>query len=158
MVYLLLVIGLVLIYFSLRYDKPSDRGKNFSTVLQNNINTMELEEVIEELNDFSDRIENIEASLLLIEEKLHYNNVVNSTIDINDKINFPESNNEEQETILNNEQLNFIETNSQVDEIKTLNDTLYQLHDEGKTVDEISSITRIGKGEILLRLGLRKQR
>lgn len=157
MVYLLIITGLVLIYLSLRFSKPSGKGKKFSSVLQKNINNIELEKIIEELKDFSDRIENIEASLILIEEKLKSNDTADSKFDYTDIINSKEMNNEEQVTILNDEQLKFVETASHTIETKTLNDTLYELHDEGKTVDEISSITRIGKGEILLRLGLRKQ-
>lgn len=158
MVYLLLIIGLVLIYFSLKAGKSSDKGKNFSKVLQNNMNTVELEKIIDEVKDLSDRIENIEASLLLINEKLHFNNVADNITNINDSIDSPINDISEQETILDNEQLKFIQTDSKVIETKTLNDTLYQLYDEGKTVDEISSITKTGKGEILLRLGLRKQK
>lgn len=158
MVYLLLIIGLVLIYFSLKAGKSSDKGKNFSKVLQNNMNTVELEKIIDEVKDLSDRIENIEASLLLINEKLHFNNVADNITNINDSIDSPINDISEQETILDNEQLKFIQTDSKVIGTKTLNDTLYQLYDEGKTVDEISSITKTGKGEILLRLGLRKQK
>lgn len=145
MVYLLLIIGLALVYFSLKAGKPSDKGKNFNKILQKNINNIELENVINEVKDLSDRIENIEASLMLINEKLHFINVADNIANIN-----------EQEIKLDNKQPEFIQTSSKLIETNTLNDTLYQLYDEGKTVDEISSITKTGKGEILLRLGLRK--
>jgi hypothetical protein len=154
MVYLLLVIGLVLIYFSLKSEKPSGKGINFSTVLQNKIDSKDIESIIEQMKYFSDRIENIEASLLLIEEKLPYDNVNNPA----NKVQFPELNSNDLEIIQDNAEPKLMETNPQAIENKTLNDTLYQLYDEGSSIDEISSITRIGKGEILLRLGFRKQR
>lgn len=157
MVYVLLIIGLALIYFSLKSGKTSAGVKNFSTVLQSNINTNELEKVTRELKDLSDRIENIEASLLLINEKLHFNSALDNTFDTNGNINSAETINQRPDTILNNEQLKVAETASQLNDTKTINDTLYKMYDEGRSLDEISSITRVGKGEILLRLGLRKQ-
>ena len=156
MVYLLLVIGLVLIYFSLKSNKLTDKKNDFSRILKNNINTKDIEKLIEEMQYFSGRVENIETSLLLIEEKLNYKNVNDDIYDDNEIINSPVLNTEELEITQANNELKTIETESQVIEKITLNDTLYKLYDEGKTVDEISSITRIGKGEILLRLGLRK--
>lgn len=157
MVYVLLIIGLALIYFSFKSGKTSTGVKNFSTVLQSNINANELEKVTRELKDLSDRIENIEASLLLVDEKLHFNSALDSTFDTNDNINSPETIDQRPNTIPNNEQLKVTETDSQLIDTKTINDTLYKMYDEGRTLDEISSITKVGKGEILLRLGLRKQ-
>jgi hypothetical protein len=156
MVYLLLVIGLVLIYFSLKSDKLTGKKNSFSRALQNKIDTKDIESIIEEMKYLSDRVENIETSLLLFEEKLNYNNVKEDIYDVDEIINSSVLNTEELEIIHANDELKTKETESQVIEKITLNDTLYQLYDEGKTVEEISSITRIGKGEILLRLGLRK--
>jgi nitrogen fixation-related uncharacterized protein len=156
MVYLLLVIGLVLIYFSLKSDKLKDKKNNFSRVLQNKIDTKDIEKLIEDMKYFSGRIENIESSLLLIEEKLNFNNANEDIYEVGEIINSPVLNPEELEIIQDNNELKTIENESQIIEKISLNDTLYQLYDEGKTVDEISSITRIGKGEILLRLGIRK--
>ncbi len=39
-----------------------------------------------------------------------------------------------------------------------INEMIYKMTDNGKTIDEISSELRLGKGEVLLRLGLRKQK
>jgi predicted transcriptional regulator len=156
MVYLLLVIGLVLIYFSLKSDKLTGKKNSFSRVLQNKVDTKDIESIIEEMKYLSDRVENIETSLLLFEEKLNYNNVKEDIYDVDEIINSSVLNTEELEIVHANDELKTIETDPQVIEKTTLNDTLYQLYDEGKTVEEISSITRIGKGEILLRLGLRK--
>lgn len=155
MIYLLLVVGLVLIYFSLKPDKFTGKKNNFNGVLQNKINTKDIESIIEDMKYLSERVENIEGSLLLIEEKLN-SNVDQDIYNVDEIINPPVLNTEEFEIIHTNDELKIIETEPQVIEKTTLNDTLYQLYDEGKTVDEISSITRIGKGEILLRLGLRK--
>lgn len=156
MVYLLLVIGLVLIYFSLKSDKLTDKKNDFSRVLQNRNDKKDIEKLTEDMKYFSDRIENIEASLLLIEEKLNFNNANEDIYEIKEIINSPLLNTAEIEIIHDNTELETIKTEPQVVEKISLNDTLYQLYDEGKTVDEISSITRIGKGEILLRLGIRK--
>lgn len=147
MVYLLLGIGLVLIYFSQKSSKTTARKMDFKRVLQSQIDAKDIMSAMEELKELSDRVENIEASLLLIEDKLPFNNV-DASKDVEYKTLSPEGNKEEQKSL---------ETIEEVAETITLNDTLYKLYDEGKSVDEISSITRIGKGEILLRLGLRKQ-
>jgi hypothetical protein len=155
MIYLLLVVGLILIYLSLKSDKFTGKKNNFNGVLQNKINTKDIESIIEDMKYLSERVENIEGSLLLIEEKLN-SNVNQDIYNVDEIINPPVLNTEEFEIIHANDELKVIETEPQAIEKTTLNDTLYQLYDEGKTVDEISSITRIGKGEILLRLGLRK--
>ncbi|MDF2673288.1 MAG: hypothetical protein K0R09_1553 [Clostridiales bacterium] len=147
MVYLLLGIGLVLIYFSQKSSKATDRKKNFRRVLQSQIDSKDIMSAMDELKELSDRVANIETSLLLIDDKLCYNNV-----DVSNKVENRTQSSEE-----NTEEQKPVEIIEQVVETITLNDTLYQLYDEGKTVDEISSITRIGKGEILLRIGLRKQ-
>lgn len=169
MIYLLLLIGLVLIYLSLRFNSPSDRKNSFNRVLQNNIDIKELENLSEQLKDFSDRMDNLEASLLLIAEEFH--NDVNENIYKDDNnVNEMYKKNVELEsqsigdlssietdnlgTILKVDTLESLETDSKT----LLNNRIYTLFDEGKTIDEISSITRVGKGEILLRLGLRKQK
>lgn len=156
MVYLLLIIGLVLIYFSLKFNKPSANKNSFSSLLQNNLESNELQTITQQLKDFSDRIDNIEASLVLIHDELH-GNINEGIYEVDDSSNTLEQNTEELKTILEIDNLPSIESDPLLDEKRTLNDTLYQLFDEGKTIDDISSITRIGKGEILLRLGLRKQ-
>lgn len=159
MEYLLLITGLVLIYFSTRLAKPSNNGNNFSNVLQSNINKNELDKLIDELKQITYRIENIEDSLLLINEKLDYTNLdstdkntgtkntIEKNTDTENQVKTPENYEMESEKVL-----------SSVCEKNTINNIIYKLQDEGKTVDEISSITRIGKGEILLRIGLRKQK
>lgn len=42
--------------------------------------------------------------------------------------------------------------------INSLNDKIKDMYDKGISVEEISAALRIGKGEVLLRLGLNKQR
>lgn len=37
-----------------------------------------------------------------------------------------------------------------------INEIIYKYYDEGKTVEEIASLLKLGKGEVLLRIGLRK--
>lgn len=145
MVYLLVIIGLIMIYFSLKFGKLPENNNNFSNILKNNLEGRELQDIKNQLQDFSDRLELLENSILVIGEELQSYKKV-------------DSNYEDLENTAAHELMEIKEETGLREEIKkSLNSTLYQLFDEGKTVDEISSITRIGKGEILLRLGLRKQ-
>ncbi len=145
MVYLLIVIGLVLIYISLKFGKTPENKSDFNSLLKSNLDSRELENIKSELQDFRERLDNIEDSMLLINEKLHRNNKLDQVYENNEDTAAVVMTHTEKELVLQ-------------EEIKeSLNSSLYRLFDEGKTVDEISSITRIGKGEILLRLGLRKQ-
>lgn len=145
MAYLLVIIGLILIYLSLKFGKQPENKNNFNSILNSNLESRELQDIKNQLKDLSERLDLLENSMLVLNEELQsYRNVDHVYTDVENKA--------DQGLIAINE-----ETNPREEIKESLNSTLYQLFDEGKTVDEISSITRIGKGEILLRLGLRKQ-
>lgn len=143
MEYILIIIGLVLIYLSLRFEIKKDNN-GFKNVLSKSIENNEFDELKKALEYIPARLDNIENEITLLDSK------VNLLEDEFKKINNAiKSFNNKEEAITNSE----TEKNN---DIEKTNLTIYKLYDSGKSIEEISSILRIGKGEVSLRLGLRK--
>lgn len=152
MIYILVLIGFLLIFISLKLDKKPPIEKEFDKLLQNNINSKDIETLVISLKDFSDRIDNIETSLILIQDEI---DLLKNTSPIIEEDTFDLTN---KENYYEEEIITPIPIDPVKNEVQNINETIYRLYDEGTPVEDISSITKIGKGEILLRLGLRKER
>jgi hypothetical protein len=156
MIYLILVIGLILIFIGLKKDTPRTDSSVFSKVIERKTDNKELENLREELNYLTVRIEEIENSLFSIDEKLNTNKQLQSDSSDNEHDSKVITDFYEilQENLKENKVLNTVTSNDT--DNNDIKNKIYELFDTGKTVDEISSILRIGKGEVSLRLGLRK--
>ncbi|SKA86506.1 hypothetical protein SAMN05443428_10795 [Caloramator quimbayensis] len=136
MIYILLIIGLIIIYIALK----KGIGQNFlyESNFNNKLFSEEINSIKNEFKELSNRIEDIENSIIILNEKLE-----------NSK-----------EKIYEEEKVHEIKNISEKIETeeKDLNSIIYNLYDEGLSIDEICSRLKIGKGEALLRIGLRKQK
>lgn len=88
----------------------------------------------EKIKELSNRVNDLENSLIILNEIIEQ---------------YVEKKDTEDEKSENND--NDIER-------KDLNDIIFELYDKGMSIDEICSKLMIGKGEVLLRIGLRKQK
>lgn len=178
--FIFILIGIIIIIAGKRAGK-ADNNTDFYDYFEpqnnkNDINTNELkdmeknyENVINKTSDIQQRMDYLEQSILLLDEKLDKDtNEIISNLKSVKEINSYETKNSEK---INNDEtksskkINNIEVKSaeKIDNGETkssennIDETIYKLYNEGKSIDEISSILKIGKGEIQLRVGLKKQ-
>lgn len=156
--YILILIGIIIIIAGKKAGK-ADNNTDFYDYFEpqnnkNDINANEptnmeknYEDIINKTSDIQQRIDYLEQSILLLDEKLDRNA---SEIIFNLK-NDKETNSNE---IKSDEKIDNGETKSDENNI---DETIYKLYNEGKSIDEISSILKVGKGEVQLRVGLKKQ-
>lgn len=156
--YIFILIGIIIIIAGKKAGK-ADNNTDFYDYFepQNNksdINTNELkdmeknyENIINKTSDIQQRIDYLEQSILLLDEKLDKNT---NEIIFNLKTDKGINSNE----IKSDEKIDNGETKSDENDI---DETIYKLYNEGKSIDEISSILKVGKGEVQLRVGLKKQ-
>lgn len=156
--YIFILIGIIIIIAGKKAGK-ADNNTDFYDYFepQNNksdINTNELkdmeknyENIINKTSDIQQRIDYLEQSILLLDEKLDKNT---NEIIFNLKSDKGINSNE----IKRDEKIDNGETKSDENDI---DETIYKLYNEGKSIDEISSILKVGKGEVQLRVGLKKQ-
>jgi hypothetical protein len=173
MPYIILIFGLVIIYFALRKEKKNNNSSIFQDILSTSLDKTETDYVMEKLSLMEMRIEEIENSLILLGQDLAENKIKSIKVieerEMNQIVNLKEVEtinevNEDLYIVDNNistqqdeDSHTNIENNTVIGENDT-NKVIYELFDSGKSVDEIAEILRVGKGELLLRLGLRKQR
>ncbi|SEF47668.1 hypothetical protein SAMN05660865_00324 [Caloramator fervidus] len=146
--YVLIAIGLFLIFLSYRkgsvlvesqMENQIDKNK---MIFENNLVLQEysnnLKYINEVLQELKVRVENIEISLLALNEDINAFKEVLSKFE----------NNKDSK----NDLLNFDKDTKTVD----INEQIYEMTLQGLSIEEISSKLNIGKGEVLLRLGLIK--
>lgn len=141
----LIILGSSLIYYSFRLKKKSFYTEN----IQNNKNVFENYYTISEFNLYKEGIDELKENI----------NYINETIlALNLKIEDIESSYNNILSLLDNKQKIEVNNNSQKFEEKSenLNNKINELYNKGLSIEEISSTLRIGKGEVLLRLGLKK--
>lgn len=136
MIYLLLIIGLIVIYIALK--KGIKKNSFFESNFNSKLFSEEINSIKNELKELSNRIENMENSIIILNDKLE-----NSKVKLQQEENIHEIENI-------NERFEKEEND--------LNSIIYNLYDDGISIDEICSRLKIGKGEALLRIGLRKQK
>lgn len=141
----LIILGSSLIYYSYRLKKKYFYTEN----IQNNKNVFENYYTISEFNLYKEGIDDLKKNI----------NYINETIlALNLKIEDIESSYNNILSLLDNKQKIEVNNNSQKFEEKSenLNNKINELYNKGLSIEEISSTLRIGKGEVLLRLGLKK--
>lgn len=171
MPFVLIAIGLVLIYFGLKNNKNiyDNNKKSFNNVLGSQMSSHELDEIREQMGDIYRRVDEIENSLILLNDNVNKQEFEYQLLDaesergkaeinelqINDNIVNVDSGSSNDVEFKEKE----IESETNViDKYIDINKQIYDLVDSGRSIDEVSSVLQVGKGEILLRLGLRKSR
>lgn len=135
MPYVILIVGLILIYISLKNSSNhQEREMNFHNILNKEINKDEISELKKTISELTIRVEEIEKAILLLGDR-----EIKDTSDVEIK---------ESKNVKRSLTASHNDKNSQI----------YKLYDEGKSIEEICSILNMGKGEVLLRIGLRKQK
>ncbi|QCX32332.1 hypothetical protein FDN13_00715 [Caloramator sp. E03] len=132
MIYILTLSGLIIIYVAIRKrveNKENSKNEVSSFEFFEDMNSMK-----EKIKELSNRVNDLENSLIILNEIIEQ---------------YVEKKDTEDEKSENND--NDIER-------KDLNDIIFELYDKGMSIDEICSKLMIGKGEVLLRIGLRKQK
>lgn len=140
MPFILLLSGLLLIYIALRKGKNDEPGINSS-----NSYSSEIKSLKDNINKLNIKLEKLENTVMVLNEDL---GKVPDTI-IENEISHKESDTDTFDNIVDKNKINLK---------NNLNTKIYELYDKGKSIDEICSNLNIGKGEVLLRLGLRNQK
>ena len=147
MIYFFSTIGLLLIFISTMVKKKEK--DSFSTIVDATMKTKNIEVLEKDIKDLENRVEELESSFLLLNSELRSNYKVEVTSNLTSDISV-------EENIINNT------VSYETPEAETAfidkNAIIYELFDKGKSIDDIASQTEIGKGEILLRLGMRKSK
>ena len=147
MVYSVLILGIALIIFSLIKGKKEDKS-SFESFLENDIQRENLESFYE--NEIIKSYIKLEEKVISLEEEI---NSLKKNLEAKDKeFNiFYENIKKDIKTYDEKENTEMYK------EENDINSKILALYNEGKNVDEIASILKIGKGEILLRIGLQKK-
>ncbi|MEG2538146.1 MAG: hypothetical protein RSA01_00975 [Clostridium sp.] len=161
MIYVVLIGGLLLIYFSLRRGQVQNvveaKEKNFDTLLENDADSFYEREILKSYVELEKRVEILEEKLLqyenvsVIEDKEIPENdekYIEGILEVIDNTKDTYVKEEEEKT----EEVVVSSNNSSI-----LNNEVITLYNEGKSVEDIASILNIGKGEVLLRIGLQKR-
>lgn len=142
MPFLLIIIGIVIILISVRLKPAKEVQDPFNNVLNERIADLEIETLKNRYSDLLQRIEILEESIILIDNKVDSQGESKNTLEV------------DQEEIQTEPKIS-LKSSDNIDEVD-INGLIYKLEDEGKSLDEICSELTLGKGEVLLRLGLRK--
>lgn len=161
MIYVVLIGGLLLIYFSLKRGQVQNvvetKEKNFDTLLENDADSFYEREILKSYVELEKRVEILEEKLLqyenvsVIEDKEILENdekYIEGILEVIDNTKDTYVKEEEEKT----EEVVVSSNNSSI-----LNNEVITLYNEGKSVEDIASILNIGKGEVLLRIGLQKR-
>ncbi|HAZ38183.1 MAG TPA: hypothetical protein DEF85_09220 [Clostridiaceae bacterium] len=156
-------------------DEKLDKNTNdiiFNLKINKEINSYKIksdEKISNDETKSSEKINNTETKSAQsdIDEKVDNSKAKSSESDVGEKIDNGETKSSENNTDekINNDAAKSVESDidEKIDNDETKNsennidETIYKLYNEGKSIDEISSILKIGKGEIQLRIGLKKQ-
>lgn len=141
----LIIIGILLIIYSLKLnDNSSFNNENY----QNNFKT--IIEYYEENNDIKNKIIELEENITYINENILALNL--QIEEINNKLNLTADNNR----VIDINHSSYNEELKQENDTNKLNEKILELYNSGMSIEEISSKLRIGKGEVLLRIGLKR--
>ena len=142
---ILIIIGGILIYFSLKSIKKENYN-NFEKILKNKEENIEIRDVeIAKLKvQFSETILELQKEIYSIKENLEEKKYINSELEENIFDNIKED--------VDNEELNEETINKEISK----SEQVRRLEEAGFTDDEICSQLNLGKGEVLLIKGLYK--
>lgn len=166
MIYIILILGLIVIYFSVNGKKIKNTSKNvmednFDSLLENTPNQFYEREIVKSYIELEDRLIKLEEKFAEIQEKLE-------KIQGKDKEEYNYDENKRKDTFLSNNEKKDVVIENQVESINdenintnvnntTKNREVITLYNDGRSVEEIASTLKIGKGEVLLRIGLQKR-
>lgn len=164
MIYFILILGLVLIYFSIKKGQKDssiqEKKDNFDSILENDADSFYEREILKSYVGLEKRVEILEEKLSIYEKSQNiqdkekdkkdeeYIESILNVIDKTDDIYVKDEHVIEEK--VNSEEVSFDNNNTM------LNNEVITLYSEGKSVEEIASLLKIGKGEVLLRIGLQK--
>lgn len=151
MIYILVVIGIALIYIGLKFDKRSHNKEQIRSFIPGNADIGKLKELEESIKYLSIRMDDVESALLIIDDKMY--EIRCMLADINSKENKLKDENIKE---LSSKGKKVEKSTEELANKNDINNRVYNLYDSGKSIEEIASQLRIGKGEVSLRLGLRK--
>ncbi len=151
MIYILVVIGLALIYIGLKFDKRSHNKEQFRSFIPGNADIDKLKELEESVKYLSIRMDDVESALLIIDDRMY--EIKCMCEDIDSKENKLKNENIKE---LSSIEKKVEKSTEELENKNDINNIVYNLYDSGKSIEEIASQLRIGKGEVSLRLGLRK--
>lgn len=146
MVYSILILGIALIIFSLIIGKKESKS-SFEFFLEKDIQKENLESFYE--NEIVKSYIKLEDKVVFLEEEI---NNLKKNLEAKDK-DF----NDFYENIKKDIKIYDVKDTEVDKEEDNINNKVLALYNEGKSVDEIASTLKIGKGEILLRIGLQKK-
>lgn len=154
MPYFILVVGIILIYLSLKIEKDKhesssqiNKGQDYEGYINN-------AEIFNKINEISNRIDEIENAMFVLNEKLNLIQGENKKRD-NGNENAEKKNVIDEDTAESKIEDDFSAITITERDKNTLISELYNM---GKDIDEICSLLNIGKGEALLRIGILKQK
>jgi hypothetical protein len=150
MVYFVLIAGLILIFIALKKKPESNSQVSFKDMLNEKTEISNNEALISQIKELNERLEELESAFLL------YMPEISASNNKAGEINIAETN----QPVLAESEVKTAKSNNKVDDNNNnnINSQIYSLYDNGKTIEEIASFLRTGKGEVSLRLGLRKQK
>ena len=140
MPFILLLLGLLLIYLALKKGKNDEPGINSS-----NSYSSEIKPLKDSINKINIKLDKLENTVMVLNEDL---GKIPDAVKENEALSKDE----------NTKTFDNIVDKNKTQLKNDLNMKIYELSDKGKSVDEICSDLNIGKGEALLRLGLRNQK
>ena len=148
MVYFILIAGLILIYAALRKGTTGKSEPAFKDVLNKNNRDSDMDSIIYQITELEERVNELENALLLLKSE---QDTAVSVKKIEETLKFkkPEKDFTEKDD-------KSYRADEKMDNNVYINKQIYSLYDSGRTIEEIATILHIGKGEISLRLGLRK--
>lgn len=148
MIYFVLITGLVIIYAALKKSTAKNSNSDFNDVLKQKTSTSSVDSLIAKINELNERVDELENAFLLYQPEF------NSTISKVKEIPVLKTTESSSKTVPQDT----INTNKNFDDNYYINEQIYSLYDNGNSIEEIASLLHIGKGEVSLRLGLRKQK
>jgi len=132
---------------SIEHSIP-EKAENSISDAPSNPDTFRFELLEKQAELVNERIDILSEKILELEDK------VQMCVDNISKTSFVSTETADDNAIIEN---NHSSSNEEGHEaVKDINSIIYSMYDKGASLDEISSALRIGRGELQLRLGLRK--
>lgn len=176
MIYVILILGLVIIYCSFKVEKiktVSKSNNDFDSLIENSSDKFYEREILKSYVELETRVLELEDIVSSLEKKLDeksneikllYEKIENDIEDLEKNTECHENDIElitKSDDNLTEENKSFLNNNQEdlslnIDNKDLKNKEILSLYKEGKSVDEIASELGMGKGEILLRIGLQK--
>lgn len=140
MPYFLILLGTIFIFISLKMNNTAGVAEGnsdiFQDLLEEKLVEKKSESITEDFSALLSRLENLETSVLMFGD-------THEAFEEDNELGPPakEISDFSQEEVL----------------VENINNKIFNLYDNGTDIEDICAALNIGKGEVLLRLGLRRQ-